>query len=98
MSQANLPGVNERSACVPHVVTCPKASASRRQNEQDLGYLDKLIDRQPRAVTFGSGDGLPTTLLLIAGTGSGKTPTLAHRVAHLLLNGADLQRILSTTF
>src|SRR5687767_13877628 len=37
-------------------------------------------------------------LLIIAGAGSGKTKTLAHRVAHLLLNGADPGRILLLTF
>lgn len=37
-------------------------------------------------------------LLVIAGAGSGKTKTLAHRVAHLILNGADPRRILLLTF
>ncbi|MDX6749000.1 ATP-dependent helicase [Geminicoccaceae bacterium 1502E] len=37
-------------------------------------------------------------LLVIAGAGTGKTKTLAHRVAHLLLNGADPRRILLLTF
>ncbi|HEX5795515.1 MAG TPA: ATP-dependent helicase [Geminicoccaceae bacterium] len=37
-------------------------------------------------------------LLIIAGAGSGKTKTLAHRVAHLILNGADPGRILLLTF
>jgi DNA helicase-2/ATP-dependent DNA helicase PcrA len=41
-------------------------------------------------------DGGP--LLVIAGAGSGKTKTLAHRVAHLILGGADPQRILLLTF
>ncbi len=35
---------------------------------------------------------------MIAGAGSGKTNTLAHRVAHLLVNGADPRRILLMTF
>jgi len=35
---------------------------------------------------------------VIAGAGSGKTSTLAHRVAHLLVNGADPRRILLMTF
>ena len=35
---------------------------------------------------------------MIAGAGSGKTNTLAHRVAHLLINGADPHRILLLTF
>ena len=37
-------------------------------------------------------------LLIIAGAGSGKTTTLAHRVARLVLAGADPQRILLLTF
>jgi DNA helicase-2/ATP-dependent DNA helicase PcrA len=37
-------------------------------------------------------------LLIIAGAGSGKTSTLAHRVAHLILHGADPARILLLTF
>ena len=32
-------------------------------------------------------------LLIIAGAGSGKTSTLAHRVAHLIGRGADPRRI-----
>ena len=35
---------------------------------------------------------------MIAGAGSGKTNTLAHRVAHLIVNGADPHRILLLTF
>ncbi len=37
-------------------------------------------------------------LLVIAGAGSGKTNTLAHRVAHLIAHGADPGRILLLTF
>lgn len=37
-------------------------------------------------------------LLVIAGAGSGKTNTLAHRVAHLIASGADPRRILLLTF
>ncbi|TIO91554.1 MAG: ATP-dependent helicase, partial [Mesorhizobium sp.] len=37
-------------------------------------------------------------LLVIAGAGSGKTSTLAHRVAHLIVKGADPRRILLMTF
>src|SRR4029077_2294337 len=37
-------------------------------------------------------------LLIIAGAGTGKTKTLAHRVARLVLNGTDPQRILLLTF
>src|SRR6516164_1188021 len=37
-------------------------------------------------------------LLVIAGAGSGKTQTLAHRVAYLIRHGADPRRILLLTF
>src|SRR5437016_1798032 len=37
-------------------------------------------------------------LLIIAGAGSGKTATLARRVAHLIERGADPRRILLLTF
>jgi DNA helicase-2/ATP-dependent DNA helicase PcrA len=37
-------------------------------------------------------------LLVIAGAGSGKTSTLAHRVARLIVQGTDPQRILLLTF
>ena len=37
-------------------------------------------------------------LLVIAGAGSGKTKTIAYRVAHLLVNGIDPHRILLLTF
>ncbi len=37
-------------------------------------------------------------LLIVAGAGTGKTSTLAHRVAHLAINGVDPARILMLTF
>ena len=63
-------------------------------------YLDTLNPQQRRAVEHGVG---PTAtigppLLVIAGAGSGKTNTLAHRVAHLIVRGADPRRILLMTF
>ena len=63
-------------------------------------YLDTLNPQQRRAVEHGVGcDGtVGSPLLVIAGAGSGKTNTLAHRVAHLIVNGADPRRILLMTF
>jgi DNA helicase-2/ATP-dependent DNA helicase PcrA len=64
-------------------------------------YLDKLNLQQRRAVEHGvrEKECAPTApLLIIAGAGSGKTNTLAHRVAHLIVNGADPRRILLMTF
>jgi DNA helicase-2/ATP-dependent DNA helicase PcrA len=43
----------------------------------------------------GAGDG---PLLIVAGAGTGKTQTLAHRVAALVARGADPRRILMLTF
>ncbi|MGE0457519.1 MAG: ATP-dependent helicase [Bauldia sp.] len=63
------------------------------------GWLDGLNPEQRRAATFAAPDGgLPRPLLIIAGAGSGKTNTLAHRVAHLIASGADPSRILLLTF
>lgn len=62
-------------------------------------YLESLNPEQRRAVEHGAaGPGPFTPLLVIAGAGSGKTNTLAHRVAHLIVNGADPRRILLMTF
>src|SRR3979490_2909193 len=63
-------------------------------------HLQKLNPEQRRAVEHGVG---PTAedcrpLLVIAGAGSGKTNTIAHRVAHLVVHGADPRRILLMTF
>lgn len=60
--------------------------------------LDTLNEAQQRAVSYGS-DGVERgALLIVAGAGSGKTATLAHRVAHLVERGADPQRLLLLTF
>ena len=64
----------------------------------DATYLDALNPEQRRAVEHGAGAKTSSPLLVIAGAGSGKTNTLAHRVAHLILNGADPRRILLMTF
>ena len=62
-------------------------------------YLEGLNIAQRKAVKYGIGDdAAPTPLLMIAGAGTGKTNTLAHRFAHLILKGADPQRILLLTF
>jgi DNA helicase-2/ATP-dependent DNA helicase PcrA len=63
-----------------------------------MDYLSKLNPDQRAAVEHGVADADPRPLLIIAGAGSGKTDTLAHRVAHLVMNGADPHRILLLTF
>jgi DNA helicase II / ATP-dependent DNA helicase PcrA len=61
--------------------------------------LENLNPQQRRAVEHG---GLRLAeagpLLIIAGAGSGKTSTLAHRVAHLIERGADPRRMMLLTF
>ena len=64
-------------------------------------YLSDLNGEQRRAVKHGVKDGSAIDakpLLVIAGAGTGKTKTLAHRVAHLVVNGVDPHRILLLTF
>src|SRR5258708_38188251 len=58
-----------------------------------------LNEGQKAAGQYGFGVGRPAApLLIIAGAGPGKTKTRAHRVARLVLNGTDPQRILLLTF
>jgi DNA helicase-2/ATP-dependent DNA helicase PcrA len=59
----------------------------------DAQHLDTLNDQQRAAATFEGGP-----LLIIAGAGTGKTNTLAHRVAYLIARGTDPSRILLLTF
>lgn len=62
--------------------------------------LESLNAQQREAATHGTGDSAGDTrpLLVIAGAGSGKTNTLAHRVATLIRHGADPQRMMLLTF
>jgi DNA helicase-2/ATP-dependent DNA helicase PcrA len=62
--------------------------------------MDELNPQQREAATHGTGDTAGDTrpLLVIAGAGSGKTNTLAHRVANLIRHGADPQRMMLLTF
>jgi DNA helicase II / ATP-dependent DNA helicase PcrA len=59
----------------------------------------ELNPEQTVAVEHGIGDPRgPGPLLVVAGAGSGKTAMLAHRVAALILAGADPKRIMLATF
>ena len=65
--------------------------------------LGSLNAPQRKAVTYGEplpgGKGFRAgPLLIVAGAGTGKTNTLAHRVAHLAMSGVDPARILMLTF
>ena len=65
-------------------------------------HLEKLNIPQRKAVSYGEAQpdkGLKSgPLLIVAGAGTGKTDTLAHRVAHLAIHGVDPARILMLTF
>lgn len=64
-------------------------------------FGEGLNPAQRQAAVFGSRtpDGFSAgPLLIIAGAGTGKTNTLAHRVAYLLLNGVAPERIALLTF
>ena len=56
-------------------------------------HLATLNPEQRRAAEHGA-----SPLLIVAGAGTGKTNTLAHRVAHLIVQGADPRRIMLLTF
>src|SRR3989337_2109835 len=58
-----------------------------------IDAFEKLNARQREAAQASS-----RPLLIIAGAGTGKTSTLAHRVAHLVLAGTAPERILLLTF
>ena len=58
-----------------------------------VSVSDRLNLKQQEAAEFGS-----EPLLIIAGAGTGKTNTLAHRVAHLVMGGVKPERILLLTF
>jgi len=58
-----------------------------------MDWLEELNPQQRSAASHGDGP-----LLVVAGAGSGKTRTLAYRVAYLIASGVDPARILLLTF
>ena len=74
------------------------ALATKIEND----YLEMLNPAQRQAASYGqpgtAGGFVAGPLLVIAGAGTGKTMTLAHRVAHLLIQGVSPERILLLTF
>lgn len=61
--------------------------------KDNLDWLSDLNPQQRQAVVHGAGP-----LLVVAGAGSGKTKTLAYRVAYLVSQGVPPERILLMTF
>ncbi|MBW2584342.1 MAG: UvrD-helicase domain-containing protein, partial [Deltaproteobacteria bacterium] len=59
-----------------------------------MSAIDQLNNEQRRAVEYSGGP-----LLIIAGPGTGKTHTLTHRIAHLIMKkGVSPQHVLAVTF
>src|ERR1700751_5691376 len=99
--------------CLSGFMTCILAFSGRARVRKGIvgigtpmatttSHLDRLNAPQRKAVTHG--EALPEKgyragpLLIVAGAGTGKTDTLAHRVAHLVIHGVDPARILMLTF
>jgi DNA helicase-2/ATP-dependent DNA helicase PcrA len=71
----------------------PKAAGMTAESKAAGTTFKGLNERQRQAATAGN-----APLLILAGAGTGKTNTLAHRVAHLLMQGTPPERILLLTF
>jgi DNA helicase II / ATP-dependent DNA helicase PcrA len=81
--------------CEPDAADAASAAPSAQADVPE--YLRGLNAEQRAAVLHGDG-GIAGPMLNIAGAGSGKTSTIVHRVAHLVVKGADPRRILLMTF
>src|SRR6516162_3814487 len=83
---------------------CYAISVEQKRNAADTAraidaLLDGLNPAQRSAAAYGiDAEEGPPPLLIAAGAGTGKTKTLAHRVARLILGGADPRRLLLLTF
>ncbi len=79
--------------------TPPNCSSLATVDIRADAHLAALNPQQRLAVEYGIGnDNAQGPLLVVAGAGSGKTDTIAHRVAHLVFSGTDPHRILLLTF
>src|SRR5947199_1354768 len=100
-----------RSNAVPRPRFLPRVLSSNDRSSASLAHgrhvrgdrmkidtFATLNEAQRRAAVHRALDANPAPLLIIAGAGSGKTNTLAHRVAYLVREGADPNRLLLLTF
>ena len=84
-----------RAATLAEAVLADAADAAAAPDPAALAdaLLADLNPEQRAAAAHSDGP-----LLIVAGAGTGKTATLAHRVAHLIARGIDPGRILLLTF
>ncbi len=98
----NASSLDENSvATLPKIPADSTISPLKSALQEAMNHvMSQLNAEQIEAVRHGTDPlSLDTRpLLIIAGAGSGKTSTLAHRVAHLIMTGADPQRVLMLTF
>jgi DNA helicase-2/ATP-dependent DNA helicase PcrA len=81
--------MNDRTRNISHMTAVDPPGALNVAQKKAAAFGTLLPDR--RGVQAGP-------LLIIAGAGTGKTNTIAHRVAHLVVNGVDPARIMLLTF
>ena len=79
-----------------------QAASVSSAEDRPVDYLGLLNPAQREAACHGARQDDAAfragPLLVMAGAGTGKTMTLAHRVAHLVIEGVDPERILLLTF
>ena len=99
------PRITSNVSIASRVLRCYRTSGEQTRNAalahiDRHQYLRELNPAQRSAVEYGIGGDRrsPPALLIAAGAGTGKTKTLVHRVAHLILDGADPHRLLLLTF
>src|SRR5690349_8869922 len=93
-------GAVEARSAGSRAPTCTRSRHEAKDLRQRSAYCsnaqvhEDLNEAQREAVLAGSLE----PLLIIAGAGTGKTTTLAHRIAQLVADGADPRRIMLLTF
>ncbi|MFU2488596.1 ATP-dependent helicase [Thauera sp. WH-1] len=90
MPPSSLPAAATAAAAPDHPAFDPLARLNPAQRA--------AVEHGITEATAGDGPAPAAPLLVIAGAGSGKTNTLAHRVAQLIAHGADPGRMLLLTF
>ncbi len=95
----NESGAGDRAAQRMRMNTAEQAAFADRSGAP---WLASLNPAQREAASYGGIDAQGRfecgPLLVIAGAGTGKTATIAHRVAHLIVHRVDPHRILLLTF